>query len=124
MLGVAPPVRPGQAKFGMLRFSSVLFASTIDKDGLFRIEDVPAGKYELELSVNEARDVRFSGPGKIIGHLRMPVVVPEIPGGRSNEPLDLGTVTAKLFDMIKVGDVAPDFDVERIGTQEKGRRSS
>ena len=65
---------------------------------------------------------RFSGPGEMIGHLRMPVVVPEIPGGRSNEPLDLGTITAKLFDMIKVGDLAPDFDVERIGTQEKGRR--
>jgi beta-lactamase regulating signal transducer with metallopeptidase domain/protocatechuate 3,4-dioxygenase beta subunit len=122
MLGVAPPVRPGQAQFGMLRFSSVLFASTIDMDGLFRIEDVPAGKYELELSVNEARDPRFSGPGKTIGHLRMPVVVPEIPGGRSNEPLDLGTITAKLFDAFKVGDLAPDFDVERIGTAEKGRR--
>ena len=48
--------------------------------------------------------------------------MPEMPGGRSNEPLDLGTITAKLFDAIKIGDLAPDFDVERIGTQEKGQR--
>ena len=43
-------------------------------------------------------------------------------GGRSNEPLDLGTITAKLFDALKVGELAPDFDVERIGTPERGRR--
>jgi hypothetical protein len=122
MLGIAPPERPGSARAGRVRFSAVLYASTIDKDGRFRIEDVPAGKYELELSVNGARDVRFSGPGETIGYLRMPVVVPEIPGGRSNEPLDLGTVIAKLFDAIKVGDLASDFDVERIGTEEKGQR--
>ncbi len=48
--------------------------------------------------------------------------MPEIPGGRSNRPLDLGTITAKLFDAIKIGDLAPDFDVERIGTNDKGHR--
>ena len=122
MLGVAPLVRPGQARRGMIRHSSILYASTIDKDSRFRIEDVPAGTYELELTVNGSRDPRFSGPGREIAYLRMPVVVPEIPGGRSNEPLDLGTITAKLFDAWKVGDLAPDFDVERIATQEKGQR--
>jgi beta-lactamase regulating signal transducer with metallopeptidase domain/protocatechuate 3,4-dioxygenase beta subunit/peroxiredoxin len=122
MLGVAPPVSPGQARRGMIRHSSILYASTIDKDSRFRIEDVPAGKYELELTVNGARDPRFSGPGREIAYLRMPVVVPEISGGRSNEPLDLGTITAKLFDAWRVGDLAPDFDVEPIGTQEKGQR--
>ena len=45
-----------------------------------------------------------------------------MPGGRWNEPLDVGTITARLFDMIKIGDVAPDFDVERIAINEKGRR--
>ena len=52
----------------------------------------------------------------------MPVVVPEIPGGRSNEPLDLGTITARLFDAWRVGDLAPDFDVERIAVLEPGQR--
>ena len=41
--------------------------------------------------------------------------VPEIPGGRSNEPLDLGTITARLHETLKAGDLAPDFTVRRIG---------
>jgi 5-hydroxyisourate hydrolase-like protein (transthyretin family) len=97
-------------------------ASNIDKDGRFRIEDVRAGKYELKVSVNAPPGPRFKGSGTLIGRLQMPFTVPEMPGGRSNEPLDLGTITVPLFDALKVGDLAPDFDVERIGTQEKGRR--
>ncbi len=67
-------------------------------------------------------NARFRGRGKVIGRLNMPFTMPEIPGGRSNEPLDLGTITVKLFEAIRVGDVAPDFDVERVGIPEKGRR--
>ena len=52
----------------------------------------------------------------------MAFTMPEIPGGRSNEPLDLGTITVKLFEALRVGDMAPDFDIERIGIPEKGRR--
>ena len=54
----------------------------------------------------------------------MTFTVPEMPGGRSNEPLDLGTITAKLFETLKVGDLAPDFDVERIGSAERASGSS
>ena len=122
MLGVAPPERPGQGRFGMLRFGL----------GPVRLDDrqgrpVPhRGRPRGQVRAG-ARSQRGPRPsvlrsGRKIGHLRMPVVVPEIPGGRSNEPLDLGTITAKLFDTLKVGDLAPDFDVERIGSQEKGRR--
>ncbi len=45
----------------------------------------------------------------------MPVEVPEIPGGRSSEPLDLGTVKARLHPTLRPGDPAPDFIVRRIG---------
>ena len=102
------------------RVGLALFASNIDKDGRFRIEDVPAGKYELESRRQWRPDPRFGGPGDVIGKVKMPFTVPEIPGGRSNEPLDLGTITAKLFETLKVGDLAPDFDVERIGTPGEG----
>jgi peroxiredoxin len=98
------------------------FASKIDKDGRFRIEDVPAGKWVLSFPVNAEPDPRLRGAGTVIGKVNMPFTVPDMPTGRSNEPLDLGTITAKLFDALKVGDLAPDFDVERIGTEEKGRR--
>ena len=96
------------------------FGSTIDKDGRFRIEDVIPGHYELEVDVNPAADPRFSGPGARIGNVKVPVDVPEIPGGRTNESIDLGTITAKLFETLKAGDLAPDFTVGRIGA--KGER--
>jgi beta-lactamase regulating signal transducer with metallopeptidase domain/peroxiredoxin len=117
-----PSEKLDRKQFGRLYFAPSLFAAHLDKDGRFRVEDVPAGTYELELPVNGPADPRFVGAGREIGQLKMSITVPEIPGGRSNEPLDLGTITAKLFDMIKIGDLAPDFDVERIGTPEKGGR--
>ena len=72
--------------------------------------------------VNAEPNARLRGAGTVIGKVNMPFTVPNMPTGRSNEPLDLGTITAKLFDALKVGDPAPDFDVERIGTPEKDRR--
>lgn len=52
-------------------------------DGRFRIEDVPAGEYLLRFYSAELR-------------LEHPFTVPPIPGGRSDEELDLGTM--KLLD--------------------------
>jgi hypothetical protein len=113
MLGVRPENRDPN-RFGLLYGSSSLFATSIDKDGRFRIDDVPSGTYELELEVK--------GDPEPIGSVKMPVVVPALGGIRSNEPSDLGTITAKLFDAIRIGDMAADFDVERIGTGKKGER--
>ena len=98
------------------------FASNIDRDGRFRIEDVPPGHYELEVNVNATPDPAFCGAGTKIGQAKMDVTMPEIPGGRSSEPLDLGTITAKLFETVKAGDLAPDFTVRRIGGQGDGDR--
>jgi beta-lactamase regulating signal transducer with metallopeptidase domain/thiol-disulfide isomerase/thioredoxin len=95
------------------------FGSNIDKDGRFRIEDVTPGDYELDVDVNPAADPQFSGPATRIGNLKVPVTVPEIPGGRTNEPLDLGTITAKLFETLKAGDLAPDFTVQQIGAKDR-----
>jgi peroxiredoxin len=84
------------------------FGSHLDKDGRFHIEDVLPGKYELELTVNEGH------LGAETGIVRMPVIVPEAPDRRPNNPLDLGTITAELFEALKVGDLAPNFTVQRI----------
>ncbi len=98
------------------------FASTIEKSGAFRVEDVLAGNYNLNVAVHGPADGRIGGAGTLIGRMKKALTVPEMPGGRSNEPLDLGTIRVKLFDVLKVRDLAPDFDVERIGSAEKGRR--
>ena len=57
----------------------------------------------------------------MIGQAQRDFTVPEMPDRRSNEPLDLGTITVQL-EILQIGDLAPDFDVERIGTTENGRR--
>jgi protocatechuate 3,4-dioxygenase beta subunit len=97
------------------------YAAPIEKDGRFRIDDIPAGPHGLVLRVKEP-DARFSGQGKVIGRLDQRFIMPEIPGGRSNDPLDLGTITVKLIEAIRNGDLAPDFDVERIGVKDQGQR--
>jgi peroxiredoxin len=113
MLGV-PPEKSDPKRFGLLVRGSALFAAHIKNDGRFRIDDVPAGKYELELEVGE--------DPSLIDRVKQTVVVPAFVGDRSDEPFDLGPITAKVRQGIKIGDLAPDFDVQCIGTKNKGQR--
>ena len=63
----------------------------VGPDGSFRVDDVPAGKYRLSVSVpqppsgNQNRYV-------LLGAAEHAFEVPAMPGGRSDEPLDLGSV--------------------------------
>jgi thiol-disulfide isomerase/thioredoxin len=82
------------------------FAANIDKVGRFRIDDVPPGRYELNVPVNAQPDPKSCGAGAEIGRATRPVTVPEGPG---DDPLDLGEFKATLFDTLQVGDLAPDF---------------
>ena len=93
-------------------------AANIDKDGRFRIEDIPSGRRRLDVRVNAPS---HGAGGPVIARVQRDFTMPEMPGGRSNEPLDMGTITVKL-EALQIGELAPDFDVERIGTPEKGRR--
>jgi RNA polymerase sigma factor (sigma-70 family) len=97
------------------------FASNVEKDGRFRIDDLPPGRHTLEVSVNGPPDAEFVGPGKLIGRVKMTCIMPEAPGGQSKEPLDLGTIKVKL-DPLRVGDLAPDFDIPRITAPGKSQR--
>jgi hypothetical protein len=73
---------------------------TIAGDGSFRIEDVPAGTYVLRFRV-PTRPPRFDptrpNPNQIprpqeLGTLGREIVVSELTGGRSDEPLDIGSL--------------------------------
>jgi RNA polymerase sigma factor (sigma-70 family) len=65
----------------------------LEADGSFRVEDVEAGSYDLIIMVNEPPKDPFGvGIGReVIATARREVVVPAMPGGRSDEPLDLGS---------------------------------
>jgi len=55
-------------------------------DRSFRIDDVVVGTYELILQALDAPN------GRVIDAAARTLVVPEMPGGRSDQPLDLGTL--------------------------------
>ena len=67
-----------------LRDTSPYLNASADRDGSFRIDDVPAGEYTL--MVRFPRNV----PGRIV-HYRF--TIPTMDGNRSDEPLNLGTLT-------------------------------
>ncbi|MBC8217646.1 MAG: redoxin domain-containing protein, partial [Planctomycetes bacterium] len=80
----------------------------IEKDGSFRIEDVIAGEYNLTVWIEE----RLKGEGRpeeIAGYYGT-IEVPEMSGGRSDEPLDLGELELSMHEPVRVGDVAPLFE--------------
>jgi thiol-disulfide isomerase/thioredoxin len=92
----------------------------LDKDGRFHIENVPPGKYELDVTLSADSYPRVRGAEAMIGVVRTPVTVPEASAGRLDDPLNLGTITAELFDTLQVGNRAPNFTVARLVGKGRG----
>jgi hypothetical protein len=89
--GSAANPNPSGASAG--RFARLLWSVILNKEGSFRIEDVQAGTYDLNFVVLEPPRVPSDPPtDRAMATARREVTVPEMPGGRSDEPLDLGTI--------------------------------
>jgi thiol-disulfide isomerase/thioredoxin len=89
-------------------------AANIDSSGRFSIPDVPAGKYQLHVSVNNPPLPNSCGAGSAIGEARLDFEVPKAAEGEAEKPLDLGTITATLFDTLDARELAPDFVAEGV----------
>ena len=76
----------------------------IQGDGAFRIDDVPAGDYYLYVNAYAPPAAPRSFRGERIGLLSQHFTIPEMPNGRSDEPLDLGALE---LDVIGKSDYAP-----------------
>jgi protocatechuate 3,4-dioxygenase beta subunit len=77
------------------RAASLHFPVMVEPDGSFRAEEVPAGTYTLMIQAHPpgaGQQVPFGEP---LATATREFDVPEIPGGRSDEPLDIGTVDLK-----------------------------
>jgi len=80
----------------------------IAPDGTFRMEDVKAGTWGLSAEVLLSKT---GGGVQLICVAGRTIVVPEMPGGRSDEPLDLGTVEPIMVHSPQIGETVPSFDV-------------
>ncbi|HUT95257.1 MAG TPA: carboxypeptidase regulatory-like domain-containing protein [Thermoguttaceae bacterium] len=69
------------------------YSTKVEADGSFRFDDVPAGDYLLHARLQAPPASGQIVPGPVIANLRHALTVPEMPGGRSDEPLDLGGLT-------------------------------
>lgn len=84
---------PLQGLFGPDLHQNDRFAANLDKDGRFRVEDVPPGHYELTVTV-DAPPVRDQpGPAKELGRVKVNV---DVPKGNDGKPVDLGQIVAHI----------------------------
>jgi 5-hydroxyisourate hydrolase-like protein (transthyretin family) len=74
--------------------SQHVYAVAVAEDGSFRAEDIPAGAYVLSVSVIVRDPSRPTQPSH--AEATREFVVPEMRGGRSDTPLDLGAITVQV----------------------------
>ena len=81
------------------------FPVLVEPDGSFRAEDVPPGLNRLYVSSVTMHP--SGGSSATLAEASHDFTVPEIAGGRSEEPLDLGTITVQVRPQAKIGEPAP-----------------
>ena len=84
----------------------------LQPDGTIRADDVPPGQYRLKLTFS-ADPIYGQGTSiERMAFLTKQFVVPPINGEQTDVPLDLGTLRPGPKVALKVGEMAPGFDVE------------
>ncbi|HEX3720434.1 MAG TPA: carboxypeptidase regulatory-like domain-containing protein [Verrucomicrobiae bacterium] len=81
------------------------FGATIEPDGGFKVEDVPAGAYKLQIEVRQPLEQ---------GGERIATLVTNIFVSAGNGLVDLGGIDVPLKKTLKVGDLAPAFVVKTV----------
>ncbi len=73
------------------------YSIAVAANGTFRAEDVPAGLYQLIITIAQPLDDPAGNVGpRITGQAKRQVVLPELPGGRSDQPFEVGAVELEL----------------------------
>ena len=86
------PALVGAARAGPALAADASFTFNVEPDGSFRIEDVEAGTYDLLITVNKRPSDQGGRGHEVLATTRREVVVPVMPDGRSDEPLNLGAI--------------------------------
>ena len=83
-------------------------------DGTIRVDDVPPGEYRLTLSLSAYPTRGRMSSDDRIAYATRQFTIPVVPGGRSDEPFDLGELRPQRKAALNVGEPAPAFDVEAL----------
>ena len=92
-----------------------LISFGVNIDGSFRIDDVPAGEYMLYVQAYDLNSqIQLSNVTEA-GSLSRPFSIPEIPGGRSDQALELGKFELEITGEVSagqslIGKTIPDFN--------------
>lgn len=125
---VLPPDPPmphawERSGFGMISSSKVeygdpayrRFGFQVSSDGTLRVEDVPAGTYELSIRLQGDLGDEAGLPGPYVGNVEFgPFDVEATDAEADAEPRDLGTIRGEWIDYLKAGDVLPPFAVRGV----------
>ena len=83
-------------------------------NGTFRIDDVEPGTYTLSVSIADPPAANQCGTGEQIATGSTELTVAEVPGGVSDEPMEIPSVALKVNKTIKVGDAAPAWEAKTL----------
>ncbi len=90
------------------------YSFRLGQDGSFRVEDVEPGTYTLSVGIAQPPVGSTCGWGDSIGSATAEFTIPQIPGGRTDQPFEIPSVEFKQTKSVKVGDVAPAFSVKTL----------
>ena len=86
---------------------------TVDRDGKFRVEDVPAGKYTLHATYMDSdREPGMARPGlpERVASVEKEITVAEASAGQGDQPLDLGDIQLQIVSHLALGEPVPELN--------------
>ncbi|HKQ37047.1 MAG TPA: redoxin domain-containing protein, partial [Verrucomicrobiae bacterium] len=96
-------------------FAKRQFVLNFSEDGSFRVEDVPPGKYKLDIDLRAGDGDSFSRmSAPRIGQVQKEIEVPYAGKEWTEQPFDLGTIDMDAKPVLTKGKSAPDFEVKTL----------
>jgi thiol-disulfide isomerase/thioredoxin len=86
------------------------FYCLIDRDGRFRVEDIPPGRYELRVNLTAVPDPNTCGHGETLGRIAREI---EVTGREAT--VDLGVIQGSWLKRLGAGSPAPLFVAKGLG---------
>jgi hypothetical protein len=85
-----------------------MYVLLFDTNGIFHVDNVPPGKYQLMLSLTDPEDEYYNR--RSIGAMSKEITVPDEKGAKVNAPFDIGAIDFAIKPRVRIGRVVPSFE--------------